>query len=282
MGAHDGNCQGVRPAAVPGCKVGARRATTPAMLHRMSPCTWLPPWPALLVVLALLAGAASAANAADATNAPSSITPGQQARLNAAVLDHEAGHTDAARAAFEALAREEVPAALHNLAVMHLNGEHPRADAATAERLLRRAAARGFVTAMVTLARALETGAIQTGAPETGARTGRRDLAAALHWFERAAEAGSVEAALEIGTAHYLGRGRARDAAAAARWFRAAAQGGDVGAMYLLASMYENGEGVEPDLRLARYWYDIAAKNGDEAAPGKLKALDERLATQPS
>ena len=32
------------------------------------------------------------------------------------------------------------------------------------------------------------------------------------------------------------------------------------------------------DLRLARYWYDIAAKNGDEAAPGKLREIDARLA----
>jgi TPR repeat protein len=52
--------------------------------------------------------------------------------------------------------------------------------------------------------------------------------------------------------------------------------------MYLLASMYEQGDGVERDLRLARYWYDVAAKNGDDAAPGKVKEIDARRASQPS
>ena len=60
-----------------------------------------------------------------------------------------------------------------------------------------------------------------------------------------------------------------------------AAQRGDVGAMYLVASIYEQGDGVPADLRLARYWYAQAASGGDEAAPAKLKDIDERLARQP-
>ncbi|MBN4841776.1 SEL1-like repeat protein [Citrobacter braakii] len=67
------------------------------------------------------------------------------------------------------------------------------------------------------------------------------------------------------------------DPAAAAQWYRLAANGGDVGAQYLLGSMYEAGLGVERDLRIARYWYDVAARNGDEAAPHKVRELDERL-----
>jgi TPR repeat protein len=51
----------------------------------------------------------------------------------------------------------------------------------------------------------------------------------------------------------------------------------DIGAQYLIASMYEKGLGVSQDLRLARYWYDVAAQNGDEAAPLKVKEIDERL-----
>jgi TPR repeat protein len=45
--------------------------------------------------------------------------------------------------------------------------------------------------------------------------------------------------------------------------------------------MYEQGDGVPQDLRLARYWYAIAAQNRDEAAPGKLREIDARLAAQP-
>jgi TPR repeat protein len=198
------------------------------------------------------------------------LTPVQKARLDAAVSDYESGRLTAARQAFEALARDQVPAAYFNLAGMHLRGEHPRSDPAAAERLLVQAAERGFVTAMVTLGQVFETGA-----------TGRRDLVQAHRWYELAAEAGAVEAQLAMGTAYYLGRGRARDPAAAARWYREAARGGDVGAMYLIASMYEKGEGVERDLRLARYWYDAAAREGDEAAPGKLREIDARLAAPP-
>ena len=110
------------------------------------------------------------------------------------------------------------------------------------------------------------------------ARLGRRDLAAAHRWYEQAAAAGSVDAQVAAGTAYYLGRGAPKSPADAVRWFREAAKGGDVGAQYLLASMYEQGDGVARDLRLARYWYDIAAKNGDEAAPGKLREIDARLA----
>jgi uncharacterized protein len=91
-----------------------------------------------------------------------------------------------------------------------------------------------------------------------------------------------VQAQVAMGTAFYLGRGRPRDAEAAARWYREAAKGGDVGAQYLLASMYESGEGLPRDLRLARYWYGVAAQNGDEAAPGKLKEVDAKLAAQPA
>jgi TPR repeat protein len=69
--------------------------------------------------------------------------------------------------------------------------------------------------------------------------------------------------------------------ARAAHWFREAAKGGDVGAQYLLASQYEAGDGVARDLRLARYWYDVAARNGDEAAPGKVKEMDTKLAAEP-
>lgn len=82
---------------------------------------------------------------------------------------------------------------------------------------------------------------------------------------------------MQAATAFYLGRGTVRDRAAAARWYREAAKGGDIGAQYLVASMYESGDGVEQDLRLARYWYDIAAKNGDDAAPIKVRELDDRM-----
>src|SRR5438093_7975453 len=57
------------------------------------------------------------------------------ARLQAATQAHEEGHLNAARQAFERLAREGVPAAHYNLAVMHLRGEMPHPSTTDALRL---------------------------------------------------------------------------------------------------------------------------------------------------
>ena len=187
--------------------------------------------------------------------------------IEAAVAAYERGDMVKARHAFTRLAREGVPAADYNLAVMHLRGEMPKANPSDAVRLMTRAAEAGFVTALFGLAQLHELG-------QAGLRV---DLVEANRWYQRAAEAGSVDAQVAIGTAHYLGRGAAKDATLAARWFRIAAQGGDVGAMYLIASMFEAGEGIERDLKEARYWYGVAARNGDDAAPSKVKELDAKL-----
>ena len=192
--------------------------------------------------------------------------PALQSQLDAAVIDYESGHPEAARLVFESLSKRGMPAADYNLAVMHLKGELPNPSRQRAEHLLTRAARGGFVTAQLMLGRALESGDF-----------GRRDLGLAHQWYEVAATSGSVEAQVAMGTAYYLGRGRQKDAVRAARWFHEAAKGGDVGAMYLLAAMHEQGDGVERDLRLARYWYDIAARNGDEVAPAKVRELDARM-----
>jgi TPR repeat protein len=195
----------------------------------------------------------------------------RQAQLDRAVIDYASGHFDAARRAFEVLARRRVAVAEFNLAAMHLRDEVPRPDRALARRLLERSARGGFVMAQTMLGRSLENGDF-----------GPRELERAHDWYERAARGGDVDAQLAMGTAHYLGRGRPRDPALAAQWYREAAKGGDVGAMYLLASMYEQGDGVERDLRLARYWYEAAARSGDEAAPGKVRELDGLMGRAPS
>lgn len=176
---------------------------------------------------------------------------------------------DAARA-FERLAKLGVPAAAHNLAVMHIRRELPEGSMQEAVRLMTQAAEQGFVTAMVGLAELHEQGAI----------AGQRDLEAAHRWHLRAAQAGSQQAQVEAATGYYLGRGVARDYQAAAHWYRQAARQGDGGAQYLLASMYEHGLGVPRDLRLARVWYEASARGGDPAARGKLHEIDERLRSE--
>lgn len=189
------------------------------------------------------------------------------ARLDNALAAYQRGDFASARLAFERLAREGVPAADYNLAVMHLRRERPDADPREALRLMARAADAGFVTAMVGLGELYERGQ----APLV------RDLVQSVLWLRRAAEAGSVEGQLAVATAHYLGRGAALDKTQAARWFRLAAQQGDGGAMYLFASMCESGDGTPRDLAEARYWYAAAARNGEVGAAEKAKAIEKKL-----
>lgn len=202
-----------------------------------------------------------------AASAPSAASQ----ELAAAVRLYTQGRFVSAGRAFERLARQGLPAASHNLAVMHLRRELPQSSPRRAEALFRQAAEAGFVTAQFALAQGLETG-----------QFGPRDLMQAHDWYERAAQAGSVPAQVAIGTAYYLGRGRAHDPSRAAHWYRQAAQGGDEGAMYLIASMYEQGDGVPQDRRLARHWYSEAARQGDVAATAKLKAWPEASEASPT
>lgn len=197
-----------------------------------------------------------------AVTPPLLARPGDTA-LKQALARYAQGDWAGAQARFTTLARAGMPAAMHDLAVMHLRGEARPASPREAERWLLAAAGKGFVTSMAALGDLYESG-----------RLGARDLSKALQAWEAAGEAGSVDAQVAAGTAHWMGRGTPVDAAEAARWYRRAAAAGDVGAQYILATMYEQGEGVAQDLRLARYWYEAAARQGDEAAPWKLKAMD--------
>lgn len=203
--------------------------------------------------------------------APAAPARGALSPIEQAIGAYERGDLATASRMLQALARQGLPAAAHNLGVIAY--DEGRFEDARAQ--FRRAAEQGFVTAMLALGRLHESGRL---APD-----GRPEVAAAVHWYQRAAERGSVEAMVETGTAHYLGRGAALDKAQAAHWYREAARRGEVGAQYLLAAMHEHGDGVALDLQQAAYWYALAAANGDVAAPAKLAELERRrlAATEP-
>ena len=78
--------------------------------------------------------------------------------IEAAVAAYESGDLVKARSAFTRLARNGVPAAEYNLAVMHLRGELPRPDPREALRLMTHAAEAGFVTGIYGLAQMHELG----------------------------------------------------------------------------------------------------------------------------
>ncbi len=111
------------------------------------------------------------------------LLPAQQVALDVAVLHYESGRFAQARRALQVLARQGVPAAQYNLAVMHLRRELPHPSRAQAAALLERAARGGFVTAQWMLGQALENGAL-----------GPRDLVRAHEWHAQAAAHGDVAA----------------------------------------------------------------------------------------
>lgn len=81
-------------------------------------------------------------------------------------------------------------------------------------------------------------------------------------WLLEASKKGDGVAALDLGKAHFLGRGVARDYASARLWFvRADASGNEVAAYYL-GLIYRNGYGVTADPARASQQFSRAAEKG--------------------
>jgi len=110
---------------------------------------------------------------------------------------------------------------------------------------------------------------------ETGVR-GNNDMAAAAKWYRRAAEQGHVEAQTRLGVLYYQGRGVAADLAEAARWYAKAAEGGSPRAQYNLALMYERGRGVPANAAMAASLYERASDGGTVQARLNLGSLYAR------
>lgn len=89
-----------------------------------------------------------------------------------------------------------------------------------------------------------------------------QDLAAAAHWYGRAADQGLVPAAYRLGSFYEQGRGVDRDRDAALAWYERAALGGNPRAMHNLAVMAAEGAGQSPDFARAAGWFIPAANRG--------------------
>jgi hypothetical protein len=92
-----------------------------------------------------------------------------------------------------------------------------------------------------------------------------RDPDEARHWYEKAAQAGSVSAQSFLGQ-WYLARSPQRDCPEAFQWLRIAAERGEPTAQQLLGDRYRAGRGVEKNLEQAATWYRRAADQGNAEA----------------
>ncbi len=89
-----------------------------------------------------------------------------------------------------------------------------------------------------------------------------QDLAAAAHWYGRAAQQGIAPAAYRLGSFYEQGRGVERNRDGAVAWYERAALDGNPRAMHNLAVMAAEGAGQAPDFALAAAWFIPAANRG--------------------
>lgn len=101
----------------------------------------------------------------------------------------------------------------------------------------------------------------------------RYDPEKALHWFERAAELGSVDALYEIGDLHFRASIEGHTYKTAHDYYRRAAEGGHIGAMHQLAILLKIGLGTDRDLASAEHWFKKAIELGNEFTELNLTLL---------
>lgn len=103
--------------------------------------------------------------------------------------------------------------------------------------------------------------AIQTALAATGAATAP-DNQSALQTLRARAEAGDVNAQLNLGGIYFEGSEVGQDYVEGAKWFRLAAKRGLAEAQFNLGMIYATGLGVEKDPAEAVRWYRLAAAQG--------------------
>ena len=139
-----------------------------------------------------------------------------------------------------------------------------------------------------------------------------RNSRAAFRWYKKAADAGLSEAFYFVGWAYHLAEGVAADQRQAFAWFRRARTSRDLTAAYMEGQCLLEGKGVRRDVRggirllrqaarqgskhamdfLAAYyikqgrlltakgWAKKAIVAGDDAAPARLRQIEELTATR--
>jgi hypothetical protein len=116
----------------------------------------------------------------------------------------------------------------------------------------------------------------------------------ALEWLERAALAGALSAAADVGSFYASGRGTMQDEALAVGWWRYGASRGELRAMACLSAAHLLGRGVPQDLAEAARWAMLremrapgrlllrpAAADFDRTLPPQTLAAARRLAREP-
>ena len=156
-----------------------------------------------------------------------------------------------------AAAEMRLPQAQSDLGALHFFGRDREIAFAEALSWLQAAAERGHPLAQLNLAGAYLTGGAPswrgsetvpfTGRSGPADRLGRKDIRAALRWFEAAATQGVVVAYFNLGLIHERGLGIDRNPLAAMKWYEKSAEADFAPAFINLARLYESGDAIMRD-----------------------------------
>ena len=155
------------------------------------------------------------------------------------------------------------PSAAYEQAMQYKIGRKPvQQDLPRALKLFVDAANKGHAGAQYEAARAYADG--------TGTAKSCKD---AIPWAQKAARAGSIEAAVLAGDLLRADCNGSRNLAESAKWYRIAADKEVPAAQFALGVLYLNGEGVAKDVGQARKWLSAAADKGNPSARFYLDRL---------
>ncbi|KAI8464707.1 MAG: hypothetical protein J3K34DRAFT_525980 [Monoraphidium minutum] len=174
----------------------------------------------------------------------------------------------AAYRAFRIAAEGGDAMALYNLGYMHLNGLHVATDADQARAFFERAAARGLAAGHTGL------GVLAS----EGAGGVARNYTAARRHFEAAANGSNADAMFNLGNIYAYGLGVKRDVSAALKWYDRAYVAGHWRSPLALALLYADGkDGIAFDCSEAErlLWQFVAERSAwGPSLRGALRALD--------
>jgi len=108
----------------------------------------------------------------------------------------------------------------------------------------------------------------------------QQDDAAAVSWYQKAADQGYALAQVNLGLMYVNGHGVSQDYTAAASWFQKAADQDFADAQNKLGLMYANGWGVQQDYVAAHMWFNLAAAGGLREAPTNRELVAAKMTPQ--
>ncbi len=103
------------------------------------------------------------------------------------------------------------------------------------------------------------------------------DYKEAVRWYQKAAELNNSRAMYHLGILHSRGRGVPQDHSEAIKWYMRSAELGDIEAMLELGAVYEEGLGVEKNCGEAFRWYMKASGTGHGRGVAGLSKAERLL-----